>query len=324
VVILSAVIIISVFLKCCVNPVHVITELKKPKECGSYGALLMAASLTSSKASCISIEVSKCLVYTAASLQLLMVVWYLCWCYFVRSPPVPYWFPATVGVGMISIAGSKVGISRSFQLACFFLAALLCVVEWLWITARLYSSDRNAPAPSQFVHAAPVSLVALAFMAVFTKEISAPMPSRYYYHIAGHALFVWSTMAAFITMYFGWRRRGILRQFIRPASKRFVHQEWAALTFPLVATSTYALLYTGQIIVPYNSHRSVSGTAVTVWASMLAVLCVLVVFPIDVFYFCGLPLWLKEGLPAVPVLPPIDCLQEPVETRTEERKASFG
>ena len=44
-----------------------------------------------------------------------MLIWYFYWTYRLRSPPVPYWFPATVGIGMVAIAGSKVGMASWLQ-----------------------------------------------------------------------------------------------------------------------------------------------------------------------------------------------------------------
>ena len=72
-----------------------------------------------------------------------------------RAPPVPFWFPATVGIGATSIAGARVGIPEGLQVAALVLSATQCLVLWPWITWRLAHSRHAAPAPSVFVHAAP-------------------------------------------------------------------------------------------------------------------------------------------------------------------------
>ena len=62
-----------------------------------------------------------------------------------RAPPVPFWFPATVGIGATSIAGARVGIPEGLQVAALVLSATQCLVLWPWITWRLAHSRHAAP-----------------------------------------------------------------------------------------------------------------------------------------------------------------------------------
>ena len=283
---------------------HLRGELKKPKQCGSYGGLLMSLTLCASYVRFVaSTDTALVLVHISACLQVAMLLWYLGWTAYVRSPPVPYWFPATVGVGAAGIAGSKVGMDPALQQAFFWLSAILCAIEWPWITARCLHSDRIAPAPSVFVHAAPVSLVSLAFMDV----IVAPMHDALTPAVltAAHFFLAATTLAALTTLFFAYRRRAILRQFILPCSECLVHQEWSGLTFPLVATSAYAIAYAARIG-PLLTRDAQMGaqTAATVWATALGIFTIALVTLIDFFYFVfGVPCWLYKGLPSVPAPP---------------------
>ena len=305
---LALVIILAVFLQALLHNAHLRGELKKPKQCGSYGGLLMGLTLCCSYARFLpgagGGPLPFALVHAAGSLQLAMLVWYLGWTYTKSSPPVPYWFPATVGIGMAGIAGSKVGMAPWLQQAAFWLSAALCLVEWPWITARCLFSDRIAPAPSIFIHAAPISLVSLAYMEV----IVAPMEDAGLTPTVvgvGHFFFAATTCGALVTLFFAYRRRTILRRFVLPRSVGFVHQEWAGLTFPLVATSSYAILYAARIV-PLSGNEQ-AQTAAVIWATALGLFTLLLVGTIDIFYLVvGLPQWVfLSGLPPVPGPPPL-------------------
>ena len=184
-------------------------------------------------------------------------------------------------------------MARPLQLASLGLSAALCALLWPWVTARLLASRRCAAAPGVFIHAAPVPLCGLAYLAVLRDELAAAGAASAYRAVA-HLLFVATTVAAAATVLVAWRRRAALAGFVRPRSHGFVHPEWAALTFPLVATSTYTLLYAARVHV----GSPAAAQAATVWASAVAVLCAAVVVPVDALYLlCGLPLWLRHGLP---------------------------
>ena len=281
------------------NNAHLRGDLRTPKQCGSLGAGLMALTL------CCSYTGSRAAVLAASAVQVAMVVWYLSWAAWIRSPPVPFWFPPTVGVGMAGIAGAKVGMDRGLQRAFLYGSGLLCAIEWPWITARLTASDRVAPGPAVMVHAAPVSLVSLCFMQVVVD------PQRpgdddggggggglsRATRVAAHAFFAGTTAAALLTCYFGYRRRALLREFVLSRAEGFVHQEWAALTFPLLATSAYAVLYAARVP---------SSAACAYWATALALVTLVVVGAINVLYLgVGMPRWIDVGLPGVPEWPPL-------------------
>ena len=65
------------------------------------------------------------LILAVVFLALAMLFWYFFLTAKLRSPPVPYWFPATVGVGMAGIAGSKVGMEPVLQQIFFWISATL-------------------------------------------------------------------------------------------------------------------------------------------------------------------------------------------------------
>ena len=306
---LACTIFVAIFLQALLHNAHFRGELKKPKQCGSLGGCLMGFTLCCSYTRFLPAVVLAhgrlpfALVHAAGSLQLAMLAWYFFWTHKQRSPPVPYWFPATVGIGMVGIAGSKVGMAPWLQQTAFWLSAMLCLLGWPWITARCAFSDRIAPAPSIFIHAAPISLVSLAFMEVIVAPMSAePTPAAV---AVGHFFLIATTGGALVTLAFAYRRRAILRRFVLPRSAGFVHQEWSGLTFPLVATSTYAVLYAARIA-PVAGCAAAQSAA-TVWATALGLLTLFVVGTIDLFYFAvGLPRWiLWSGLPPVAAPPPL-------------------
>ena len=123
---------------------------------------------------------------------------------------------------MAAIGGSKVGMRPELQSAFFWTSALLCLVEWPWITMRCLHSDRIAPAPSIFVHAAPVSLVSLAFMEVVVAPQlggglgGAGLTRATLY--AAHFFFAATSSALAVTLLLAYRRRSILRSCRRIAS----------------------------------------------------------------------------------------------------------
>ena len=166
---------------------------------------------------------------------------------------------------------------------------------WPWITWRLARSRQAAPAPSVFVHAAPISLVTLAFFSVAGSLQGHPTLESPLKPI-GQMLFGLSTVGGVVTLAFGWLRRSTLREFVRPSAELWVHQEWAALTFPLVATSTVAFLFC--------SRATGTTWAITIWPTTLGFVCLFVLLAIDVLFFLRLPVWLARGLPPVPVPPP--------------------
>ncbi len=261
-------------------PRAVAKELQQPKSCGSHGALLMALTLSCSEPHEIDTGgAARAAVHVCAGLQSLMALWYLGWCARLRSPPVPFWFPATVGIGMSTVAGSRVGMSLGLQMSFFVLSAGLCIVLWPWITMRLLLSDRVSPAPSVAILAAPVSLVGLAYFACawglrfeewvtttrgvqgaqganasWPASLAPPAPPALpagdsgasEWHVDRSAgattIFMTSTACAAATVYFCWRRRAILSQFVQP-SRGWAHQEWAGFTFPTVATTSVAVLW---------------------------------------------------------------------------------
>jgi len=66
-----------------------------------------------------------------------------------------------------------------------------------------------------------------------------------------------------------------------------------------LATSQYALLFTIYIVGP---DEALSGIF-RVHAASLAIMCVIVVVPINLLYLLvGIPRWLRHGLPSVPSL----------------------
>ena len=286
------------------NMSHVRSELSKHNKCGSLGALCMSCTLCCSyiRHSPGGMHTAYVVVHIASALQLIMLVWFFFLANRSRAPPVPYWFPATVGIASAAIAGSKVAMHSDLQLAFFWLAAALCLVEWPWITLRLAFSDRITPAPSIFVHATPVSVVSLACMEVFVTPTRGVVSDSAV--AACHFFFACTTTAALTTLIFSYRRRAFLRRFVLPRSLAFLHQEWAGLTFPLVATSTYTIFYASRIVPLSKNDDAIAG--VRVWATALAVLTLGIVGFIDIMYFaCGLPQWVCRGLPPAPAPPPV-------------------
>jgi len=296
---LAVIIIVLLALQALFHQAHFRGECMKPKQCGSIGGLLMGFSLCCSYLRFVdgSGDSAFIMVHFAAALQTVMVLYYFFWTNKMKSPPVPYWFPATVGIGMSGIAGSKVGMDPVLQQVFFWVSAVLCAVEWPWITMRCLHTERIAPAPSIFVHGAPVSLVSLAFMEVFVTPMGENITPAAIG--AAHFFFLGTELAAVVTLFFAYQRREILYRFIRPMKEVWVHQEWAGLTFPLVATSCYAVLYASRIV-PLSGNETAINAA-NVWATILGVFTLVLVGGINFFYFVfGLPQWIWRGLPMVP------------------------
>ena len=162
----SIIILSLTFLKLCVAPEVVRKELNIPKLTGSYGSLLMAATLTSGELVTVNLTFARTVVYLAGSVQMLMVCYYYYLNWRLKAPPVPFWFPPTVGVGAFSIAGVRVSMPVELQVFVALLSAVQCLFLWPWITWRMVKSRIVAPAPGAFVLAAPISLVGLAFFSV--------------------------------------------------------------------------------------------------------------------------------------------------------------
>ena len=174
----SMIILTLTLCKVCVAPEVVRKELNIPKLTGSYGSLAMAATLTAGELVTVNLTLARTAVYLAGSVQMLLVCYYYYLNWRLKAPPVPFWFPPTVGVGAFSIAGVRVSMPVELQVFVALLSAVQCAILWPWITWRMVKSpiglmsDRQqsspivAPAPSAFVLAAPISLVGLAFFSV--------------------------------------------------------------------------------------------------------------------------------------------------------------
>ena len=289
----AAIIMAVELLKLLVAPSLIREELCDHKACGSHGALLMAVTLGAAHLP--AGEVAAVAVHTCFALQALMLLWYL---YLVRrqlASVSPIWYPPTIGIGASAIAMRAISSLswRALQLASFGVALFLCVVMWPCVTARLYRSRRTAEAPSVMIHAAPFPLVGLSFMSAFHDEIAWRKQG---WLVFAHVLFASSTAAALTTLCAMWARRSALASFVRSRREGYVHPEWAALTFPLVATSQHALLYASRVVAPYHSQGA--SDAASAWATLTAVVCAAVVLPIDLlFLLWGVPLWLRDGLP---------------------------
>ena len=97
--VVSVVLLVGAFVKLALVPPVVARELWDPKACASHGGLLMALTGAAAQLDRLG-GPAKPLVCAATALQLSMVAWYLVHCAHIRSPPVPYWFPPTVGCGV--------------------------------------------------------------------------------------------------------------------------------------------------------------------------------------------------------------------------------
>ena len=289
----SAVIMGLSLLKVCIAPCQTCRELCDPKACGSHGALLMAVTLgTAHLPQCDAAGIA---IHVCFALQAMMLLWYI---YLVRGVfpcAVPIWYPPTIGIGAAAIAGSEISSLawQPLQPASFGVALFLCVLLWPCVTVRLYQSRHTAATPSVAIHAAPFPLVGLAYTSAFREEIAQRGPSSLAF---AHILFASSSLAALVTLCAMWVRRSALASFIRSQREGFVHPDWAALTFPLVATSQHAILYASRVVAPYGSQAAFD--VASTWATLTAVVCVAVVVPIDaLFLLWGVPLWLRNGVP---------------------------
>jgi len=278
-------------------PNVVLSELNGPKSCGAYGSLLMSLVLVAAELKDANLRLGQVAVYAAGSLQFLMIVHYYTLNYRKRAPPVPFWFPATVGIGASTISGARVGLPQAWLVVTFSLSAAQCLLLWPWISFRLWRVHSSAPAPSVFIHAAPISLVSLAYFSLAGDLVEGENLDQLT-KPPGQVFFALSTFGALSTLVFAYARRRILRQFILPAPLLFIHQEWAGLTFPLVATSTVALLFAAR-----TTAANHGDDAVKVWPTILAIFCVCLLAFINIFFFIRFPVWLLRGLPPVPALP---------------------
>lgn len=219
---LSCCILAAFVLQAIFHHAHLRAELMKPNKCGSLAALCMSCTFCSSyiRFAPAGERAAYVIVHIASALQLAMLTWFLVLSLRTRSPPAPYWFPATVGIGAAAIAGSKVAMHPDLQLFFFSLAAALCFIVWPWVTCRLASSDSASPAPSVFIHAAPLPVVALAYIQVFVAPTQENLSQSAI--AAGHFFFAATSMAALTTLLFAYRRRAFLRRFVLPRDVAYV------------------------------------------------------------------------------------------------------
>eukprot|EP00908_Phaeocystis_cordata_P016075 Transcript_27306.p2 GENE.Transcript_27306~~Transcript_27306.p2 ORF type:complete len:219 (+),score=56.14 Transcript_27306:771-1427(+) len=207
---------------------------------------------------------------------------------------------------MSAVAGAAVQMPAGLQICILGLSFSLCAVLWPWIALRLVRSDRVAPAPSVVVLAAPWSLVGLAFFATGGAGDGSDRVGGPRAHAAGGwALLFLSHLGAAATLAACWRRRAILSRFARPCARGWAHPEFAAYTFPVVATSTVAVLWQHEV-----ARAAGLGQASRAYASAVGFCSLFAVGGVVAVWLAALPRWLLGGLPPVPQLELVPVVKE--------------
>ena len=269
--------------KLLVAPKVVAAELLDPETCGAYGALLMAVTLLFAQIEGWNHPV---LTYVAVAftslLQFAMLCWYIGRLVYLRVPPTPSCFPATVGIGMSAIAGNTTHVYAGWIQSihpAFILAVACAVVLFPWVAWRLVRDNKVAGSPAVFVLAAPWSLCMIAFF----NTMALATPPGTLVIASAHAMFVLCTVGMCITVGCAFVRRTIIfSQFWRVQCA--VHPTDADVTFPIVAYS---------LVCMYYSIHFCDGFLLW-WAWLWVVVCGLVVGFINISFLTNLPTWIRR------------------------------
>ena len=267
-------------------PKAVAQELLNPDTCGAYGAATMAVTLLFAQ---VRWWHQPMLTYMSVALtsllQFTMLCWYIGRLIYLKAPPSPSCFPATVGIGMSAIAGHITGVvPRTYQyLHPAFVVAVACAfVLFPWVAVRLLRDPTATASPAVFVLAAPWSLCTIAFF----NTMALPGASMGVFVVAcAHVLFVFSTVGMLTTLGCAFARSTvILQDFWRAKAHCCVHPADSDVTFPIVAYS---------IVCMYYSIHICNGFLLW-WAWLWVVVCVVVVGGINVSFLWCLPGWIRR------------------------------
>ena len=302
---------------------QLLKELHDPASCGAIGALLMACSQLSSETKHLGWRPgAQALLFLTGALQICLIPWFVFRIMKDRELPIPSAFPATVGVGMLTIASSTVGFMPFWwSMLGAVLSALCAFVFFPIVVTNVLRRASVSASPGIFILAAPFALLSLCHYSSFMRPVAsanesctattattaAATPS--WPCLVSHALFVLSTAAVCLTLFAAWQRRTYIRKgFYRASYFAFIHHADAGVTFPLVAYSSSTMLYTLRVHGgnAFNAHASPPAVLV-VWSWITVVLTSAIVGATDCMFVVHLPTWIRHGLPPTSVGQPEQC-----------------
>ena len=182
------------------------------------------------------------LVHTAAALNWILTAHFLRLCVRRRSAPEPFWFPATVSLAGLALAGPKVGSPWALVWTSLVLGCAVALLLWPPCVWRVMTQPQVAPNPSIFVVLAPVPFVT---MALFGARHSPHVPLLG--TVGMDLFFVLNVLNVLIGITAAFQRRAALKDALWP-----VQPAWASLTFPMVSSCTVLVHFANE----YQFYRA--------------------------------------------------------------------
>uniref|UniRef100_A0A0G4I289 Uncharacterized protein n=1 Tax=Chromera velia CCMP2878 TaxID=1169474 RepID=A0A0G4I289_9ALVE len=174
--------------------------------------------------------------YIGAISQKVTFLWFFVLVFRQKGLPEPAWFPPTVGVGVLVLAGSFLqdGVIWLLTPALLWAAFGLTVVLLPWVIWRCWRDEAVAGDPSVFLVQAPTSFVALCWWGAFhNRPAEEEWESKLGPVGLGIAFSVGAQIAMFCMLVLAWRRREVLRGMWRDDMRH----KWAGVTFPSDSTA---------------------------------------------------------------------------------------
>ena len=258
-------------------------ELHSRRQTAGWAALIIAGHLTWARLHPYLGAPAFAMVHVFAMLQYLTCARFLLLCWRKRSPPEPYWFPATVSLAAIGIVGPGIGSPRALTVAATACGCVVAATAWPVCVWRVFSRPEQIAAdPSVFVMMAPVPFVTMALIAQRTADHE-PLLGR----VGMDCLFLLNTLNLLVTLACAVQRRRQLARTLRPFSPA-----WASLTFPLASNCIVAVRYA----IDYDARSSAEraewlASAAAHWSAVLVPITLVLVPCIDLLWMFHMPHW---------------------------------
>lgn len=262
----SATFAILFVLRLVASPSKLLAELSAPVGICSYSTFLMTVTQLFAQLYSISSTPSVIGVYVSSCLQIVLGVWFLWRCWQSKMLPEPIWFPPTVGIAVVVIAGDTVGIMYGVSVALFWLAFAWTAVLVPWVSLRIlkYTFEVAFDA-TVFILPAPCSLLTVAWL---NLDKAVWIQSNEFKLVFATILYVMSVLVLSLTIFCVIQRRDFICEGFKST--------WASSTFALAITATSILEYASYV----RGNMLLIISQVVSWALLVYV------FVIIMFYTC--------------------------------------
>ena len=258
-------------------------ELHSRRQTAGWAALIIAGHLTWARLHPYLGAPAFAMVHAFAVLQYLTCARFLLLCWRKRSPPEPYWFPATVSLAAVGIVGPGIGSPRALTVVATACGCVVAATAWPVCVWRVFSKPEQVAAdPSVFVMMAPVPFVTMALIAQRTADHE-PLLGP----VGMDCLFLLNTFNLLVTVACAVQRRRQLAKTLWPFSPA-----WASLTFPLASNCTVAVRYAIDYDARSSAERAewVAWTAAH-WSAALVPITLVLVPCTDLLWMFHMPHW---------------------------------